>query len=489
MRVIYAIYFIVLFLILGSYLLFMSPDNSLRLHIATADTLSQTQPNTMMVWARDLKNGMQFQGYKLTAKWVKKDLTCLAAPQITEQPLGITGEAAMLIPKLPNIPEIRKEAAVLEIDLYDAEGQLQKSGFLPTARLTMPYHDDFKVIHEPDKQHYSINAPAAFMFNAPNEVWVTAFDENGPYKGKVQIEQIFGPKAEFPPQINVTGIGKFSLSIQGSSDFKLTAGEHVFYASFVPNEKPLHAAIQQPNITSKDGTPTATVTPVGSMPTITVDYFQAGAWLERQTFQPKQAAKFSLAPNYTFQKDTEIVYARISSTSMGSPDSTQMFALIASEKMLPIRTQALFALKKLEDIGHPAAHHLSSLLETDNDNQMAPLIRNYALNEMAAQYIPNLEIKVKTETDEAKAFERRKARQKSTSNYLLIFWFGVGIVGSLTMMIFSSVKRRRKWEELKASGNVEVGQLPQQTTGFHLLCLVVLFIGLMVALFYMMQII
>ena len=468
----------------------MSPDNALRLHIATADTLSQTQSNTMMIWARDLNNGMQFQGYKLTAKWVKKDLTSLAAPQIIEQPLGPNGEAAMLIPNLPNIPEIRNEAAALEIDLFNADGQLQKSGFLPTAKLDLIHHEDFKVFHESEeKQQYSVNAPAAFMFNAPNDVWVTAFDENGPYKGKVQIEQIFGPKAEFPPQINITGIGKFPVSIQGSTDFKLTAGEHVFYASFVPNEKPLHAAIQHPNITSKDGTPTATVTPVGSMPTITVDYFQDGAWLERQTFPPKQAAKFSLVPQYIFQKNTEILYARISSTSMGSPDSTQMFALIASEKMLPIRSQAQFAIKKLEDNNHPAAPHLAKLLETDNDNQLAPLIRNYALNEMAAQFEPNLEIKVKTETDEAKAFERRKARQKSTSNVLLVFWFGVGVVGSLTMLIFSSIKRKRKWEELKASGNVEVGQLPQQTTGFHLLCLVILFIGLMVALFYMMQII
>ncbi|MBO4351088.1 MAG: hypothetical protein J6A01_09115, partial [Proteobacteria bacterium] len=432
MKVIYAIYFIVLFLILGSYLLFMSPDNALRLHIATADTLSQTQSNTMMVWARDLSNGMQFQGYKLTAKWVKKDLTSLAAPQITEQPLNVNGEAAMLIPNLPNIPEIRKEAAVLEIDLYDAEGQLQKSGFLPTARLMMNNHEDFKVIQEPDTKLYTVNAPAAFMFNVPNDVWIAAFTEKGPYQGSLQIEQTFGPKAVFPAQINLQGIGKFPLSIQGSSDFKLTAGEHIFYASFVPNEKPLHAAIQQPNITSKDGTPTVTVTPVGGMPTITVDYFQDGAWLERQTIPPKQAAKFSLVPNYTFQKNTEIVYARVSSTSMGSPDSTQMFALIASEKMLPIRSQALFVIKKLEDISHPAAPYLSSLLETDNDNQLAPLIRNYALNEIAAQYIPNLEIKVKTETDEAKAFERRKARQKSTSNSLLILCFGVGIVGSMT---------------------------------------------------------
>ena len=489
MKIVYIIYFSVLFLILGSYLLFMSPDNALRMHIATSDRLSETQTNTMMVWVRDLQNGAQFQGYKLSAKWVKNDLLTLAAPQKIEPPLGIEGVTAMKIPELPNIPEIRKDAAALEIDLFDDEGVLQKSGYLPVSRLTGVHPEEIKIIQEPEGQFYDVHAPAAFMFGMPNQVWIAAFDEKGPYKGSVKIEQTHGPEAEFPKQLTINGIGTFPLTIQGTSDFKLTAGEHVFNATFIPNEKPLHAAINQPNVTSKDGTPTVTVTPVGGMPTITIDYYQDGAWLERQTIPPQQATKIALVPDYHFLDKPEILYARISSTSMGSPDSTQMFALIANEKMPSLQEQARFALKKLGDAGHPSVPFLSRLLENDTDNHLAPMIRNFALNELAAQYIPNLDIKVRTETDEAKAFERKKVNQKSTSNILLIFWFCVGIVGSIGMLIYSSVKRRRQWEALKASGNVEVGQMPKQTTGFHLLCIVVLFIGLMASLFYMMQII
>lgn len=491
MKIIYAIYFAVLFLILGSYLLFMSPDNAIRLHIATADKLSETQSNAMMVWASDINKKTQFQGYKLTARWVKKDLnTPVAHPgQKTEYAVKPDGETVISIPELPRIDAIRQEAAALEVDLYDLDGKIQKSGFLPAAKLLNPIRDEIKIVQEPVDQLFSINAPAAFMFNAPNQVWITAFDTDGPYRGNVRIEQIHGPKATFPSQIDIHGVGSFPMSIEGTSDFKVTAGDHVMYATFVPNEKPLHASINHPNVTAKDGAPTVTVTPVGGMPTITVDYFQDGAWLERQVFPPHKAARFSLVPNYVFSKSPELLYARISTSSMGTPDSTQMFALIAHEQMMSIRSQASFAIKKLEDAGIASAPFLARLLEKDSDNTQAPLIRNYALQELAAQYIPNLEVKVRTETDEAKAFERRKARQKSTSNYLLIFWFGVGIVGSLSMMIFSSIKRRRKWAELQASGRGEVGQLPQQTTSFHLLCIVVLFIGLMIALFYMMQII
>ena len=221
MKIIYIVYFSVLFLILGSYLLFMSPDNALRMHIATSDRLSETQTNTMMVWVRDLQKGAQFQGYKLTAKWVKSDLLTLAAPQKIEQPLGNDGETAMRIPELPNIPEIRKDAAALEIDLYDVDGVLQKSGYLPVSRLTGVHSEEISIFQEPEPSFYDVHAPAAFMFGMPNQVWIAAFNENGPYKGPVKIEQIHGTDAEFPKQVNINGIGNFSLSIQSTSDFKL----------------------------------------------------------------------------------------------------------------------------------------------------------------------------------------------------------------------------------------------------------------------------
>ena len=57
MRAVQIIYFIILFAILGSYLVFAIPSNALRLHVAAAESLAPDQQNMVAVWARNLDNG------------------------------------------------------------------------------------------------------------------------------------------------------------------------------------------------------------------------------------------------------------------------------------------------------------------------------------------------------------------------------------------------------------------------------------------------
>ena len=120
------VYFIILFAIMGSYLVYSLPDNTQRLHVATADRLSETQHNVAAVWARDLETGSQFAGYSLESRWVAEDGSQIGNSE--EMKLPVNGEAIMRMPPFPE-----GMTAGLEVVLSDDKGKIRKSALVPTS--------------------------------------------------------------------------------------------------------------------------------------------------------------------------------------------------------------------------------------------------------------------------------------------------------------------------------------------------------------------
>ncbi len=476
-------YFVILFCILGSYLAFMTPNNAIRLHVATADKLSNEQSNIILVQARNVDNGSQFNGYTLEARWIKSDFSPVSDIASTHAQLPLNGETIMKMPDLPDT-----EVGALEILLLDDKKQIAKSAIVPsTTFLLTPISEPLDLPDKPMEEFYLADSPSAFMFNVPNEILVATVNSSGPYKGEISVEQIYGQKADFNPSFHTEGMTTFSIALQAVADFKFTAGDHVFYASFAPNEKPFQATVKSPLLLPEQAT-VVNIVPVGSMPTFTVDYFDDYAWIDRQTITPENAAHAELKPNNRFLKQPSIIYARVSNSPIATPQGSQMFALIASNSPLTDADQAAFALRAMEKL--KAAHleypYLQKLLK---NRKLAPFIRDYALSVIASHHTPQIEMRVKTEVNDAMTFERQKNTQKSVANIVLVSWFALGVIVCLAIIIHSSRRRKQMWEELIASGEVDVNQIPKQTSAMQLFCLLILITGMLVSLYFMMQIV
>ncbi|MBQ9395359.1 MAG: hypothetical protein IJU23_07565 [Proteobacteria bacterium] len=475
-------YFIILFAIMGSYLVYSLPDNTQRLHVATADRLSETQHNVAAVWARDLETGSQFAGYSLESRWVDKDGGQIGDSEHMKLP--VNGEAIMRMPPFP-----AGLTAGLEIVLFDDKGKIRKSAIVPTGTFNSERPLVVGEFREAGKHFFRSIAPAAFVFDHPNDVYFAIFNDGEPWRGKASIEQTYGQKASFPETVSVNGVGRFKLTLSAPVDLKISAGNAEYYASFVPSEKPIHAVLLDvPNL-RPDYRPIFKVTPVGSMTDITIDYFDGDAWIGRQVIPASANGRAELDLDYVFQDNPSILYARVSASSVGTADSSQTLPIVASAKKLPDVLQADYAVGMMHAYPEYASEAalLEGLLKT-NPEKVA-FVRDYALALLALKHSPSIEMRVRTEKADAVRFEREKADQKSVMNVILVVWFGIGTLVCLIFVVINALERRRRWNALLASGSAEAGAIPEQTSGVMLLCLFFLLLGFMFSLFFVMQII
>ncbi len=331
-----------------------------------------------------------------------------------------------------------------------------------------------------------IYTPSAFMFNEPNDVFVRIMDGDKLYSGRLQLEQTYGQKAKFPASVKMHGMVRIPISLQSPADFKFTAGSQTYYASLIPNERPFHASIADPTLTP-DHHPVLRISPMGTMPTITVDYFLGPAWISRQTISPEQAANAELTPEYNFSGSPEIIYARVSTSTIAA-DSSQTFAIYAGKDPVDVALQAQQALHKLNpNSALDAALYTqvaSSLPGTDTK-----ACRDYAFARLAGRYQSSVKVLLKTEMMDTRDFNHQKDSHKTYANGLLVFWFCIGILAFSIAIGISIHKRREEWKMLKDADGVDAGEIPQTSLGPLILCLVILFIGMMISIYYMMQII
>ncbi|MBQ1925024.1 MAG: hypothetical protein II180_02755 [Proteobacteria bacterium] len=490
MRAVQIIYFIILFAILGSYLVFAIPSNALRLHVAAAESLAPDQQNMVAVWARNLDNGSIFSGYTMRARWVDEALQPVA-DKSTSTMVGYTGDAVFPMPEIPDVA-----VAALEVTLIDMTHAEKKSAFLPVS----VFHNQPKMALLPAEDHkesdssvsFHALAPAAFMFNSPNSVILSLFENGKAFEGNLQISQVYGQKAAMPDTVVMKdGLARVSIALQSAADIKVTAGDREFYMSFVPNERPLNVRINDYQITPEKH-PEIRVTPVGSMPPVTIDYFEGGAWIDRQSVRPEAASKILLEPKMSMGQGLKLVYARVSTTVFTTGDNAQVFPIILSPRELSELEQLQFALKSMGTCEglHPEIAQMREVLnEKKPSASTVRTMREYVMAQLASCHTPSVEVRVRSEDRDQQIFASRKNTQKRISNYLLVFWFGLGGIGSVIMIVRQRRKARERWEELMSSGDVEVSQLPEQTSALQLFYVVILFIGFMISLFYIMQVI
>lgn len=492
MRAVQIAYFVILFVILGSYLVFAIPSNALRLHVAAADSLAPGQQNMVAVWARNLDNGSIFEGYRMRSRWVHGDLSPLEGADVTETHVSYTGEAVFPMPAVP-------EAGVgaLEITLIDRNGEEKKSAFLPVS--AFQGSPDIQFIPADGAQEDADNAvqfhalaPSAFMFNAPNSVILSLFEDGRAFEGNVMVSQIYGQPAAHTESVAMRdGLARVSIALQSAADFKVTAGDHEFYMSFVPNERPLNARISDYQVLAEKR-PEIRVTPVGSMPPVTIDYFDGGAWIDRQTVRPEAASRIVLEPKAVIGQSARMLYARVSTTAFTTGDNAQVFPLIVSPRELSELEQLQFALKEMGacEPFHPEIARMRDVLNEKKPNAgTVRLMREHVMAQLASCHSPSVEVRVRSEDRDQQIFASRKNRQKKISNYLLVFWFGIGGIGASVLYVRQRRRARAQWEELLASDTVEAGQVPEQTSALQLFYVVILFIGFMISLFYIMQVI
>ena len=345
---------------------------------------------------------------------------------------------------------------------------------------------------EVPKLQFHAFAPAAFMFNSPNDVLLSLFDDGKAYDGNLKLFQLYGQAATFPETaVMRDGLARISVSLQSAADFQIKAGDMMFVATFVPNERPLHVRISDYQI-APDIKPEVRVTPVGTMPTVTVDYFEGGAWVDRQTERPAAAARFPLEPKYVVGDAPSLIFARVSSSAFTTGENAQVFPIIASPRALSELEQLQFAMKWLGDCEalHPEIAYMRDVLNEKKPSAgTVRVMRDYVMGELASCHVPSVEVRVRSEDRDQQIFASRKDRQKRVSNYLLVFWFGLGAVVSAVLLMRQRKQARDRWTELLEAGTVEVGQLPQQTSALQLFYVIILFIGFVISLFYIMQII
>lgn len=474
-------YFVILFAIMGSYLVYSLPDNTQRLHVATADRLSETQQNAAAVWARDLDTGSQFVGYSLESRWIDGSGAVLGA--CVKHPLPQNGEAVIEMPPLPE-----ELTAGLEVLLLDDKGDVRKSAVVPISTFNVNRVKVSEAQNEHSGRFFRSVVPAAFVFDHPNEVFFAVFEDGVPCRGRAVIEQTYGQKCDFPKTVSIHGIGRFKLTLSSPVDLKIMACDAEYYASYVPAEKPIHAVLDTPLLTP-DRRPVVKVTPVGNMTDVTIDYFDEEAWIGRQVIPASKNGRAELELDYVFQEHPTILYARVSASAVGTTDSSQTFPIVASKTPLSEVDQAKAAAALLKT--NPAyvmeADWMRALIK--NQPKRAAMIRDYALGLAAGSHSPSIEMRVRTEKADAVHFEREKTEQKAVMNVVLAAWFGIGTLVCLIFAVRNGMERRRKWRALLASGRAEAGVVPEQTSGIMIFCLFLLLIGFMVSLYFVMQII
>ena len=452
-------YFLILFLILSSYILFTSPNTNLRLSVSMTGFLSPNHTNTALVIARDLDNGSVFPHHHLSACWITAQNTLSENTSCLDSVLPEKGQAFIDIPPVPQTP-----TAALSIRLIDDNGTIRKTATLlsdrftvqepPPARLSIPIPDNMDVF-----------APAAFLLNTPNDVFISS-----PNHSPLSIAQIYGNPAQFPQTLtpDELGIARAQITLSGPTDFELTQENKKSYASFVPNTKPFHAAVNGLFL-SPSQSPSIQITPVGSLTDMTLALFDGNAWIAHQTIPANQTTHpLDLSPFIPRLSPTfQLYHLRLSASAIASQTYAQTFSFWGTSQNLPSPP-----LSSLITNPPPA-------LKTANADAANTWMR-LSLDRLSSNTFVPLSLSVHTETDDQKAFEQAKSVHRKYANIALIFWFCLGFVLFLAYALSS---RSPNENNTATTPSPKISHLPGILLALGLLIL------MLILLFYMMQLV
>ena len=422
------------------------------------------------------------------------------------------------------------ELTVPDLDLFKAAGDFDKNDNLakePSLLISWWYLDgraEFKAdgfvleniepfplpetIYDPyadvPKKMISISVPSAFMLGEPNEVLIADINDGLPYKGNIEVEQINVFPA--PPSRNIpadpSGVTSIPLSINAQADFKITAGEDEFYATFVPLEKSFHITIDDYSITPKKK-PHIHIVPAGSPQQMFVDYFVGRAWIGHEVIPANQIHDFELSPDLIFtSRDQLIVYARISTSEFATEESSQTIALYATNNPnhtvadsfeLILREFTSNARQNNEASDNTLGTIVSLVAIIVSQGSAENAFSNYAqlqkyfLNHLAGEYHPETKLLFRSDEQFIAQFEADKIEHHKTTNIFLIIWFVIGVIVFIGVAIHIRNKTVMAWEEAAASGSTDY--IPSGTPAWLVCLIAALIFGLMISLYYMMQLI
>jgi hypothetical protein len=350
----------------------------------------------------------------------------------------------------------------------------------------------------------SIAAPSAFMLGEPNEVLFADIKDGVPYTGNIVVEQI----NVFPalPSQNIpadpSGVTSIPLSINAQADFKITAGGDDFYATFVPLEKSFHITIDDYSITPKKK-PHIHIVPAGSPQQMFVDYFVGRAWIGHEVIPANQIHDFELSPDLIFtSRDQLIVYARISTSEFATEESSQTIALYATNNPnhtvadsfdLILREFTSNARQNNDSSDNTTGaiaslvHLIASQEYTKNAFSHYIQLQKYFLNRLAGEHHPETKLLFRSDEQAIAQFEADKKNHHKTMNILLIIWFVIGVIVFIGVAIHIRNKNVLAWEEAAASGSTDY--IPSGTPAWLVILIAALIFGLLISLYYMMQLI
>ncbi len=348
-KVLIAAYFVVLFFILGSYFSFSAPELSLHVRVIGSPALSDGYPGAMLIQIDDEQNVLKGMKKRIEVRLLQyryvdeNEITRdLNTPRVISRESydNVLDGALFKIPYPGKNFDPTNKVGV-EIKLYGDDGEneeLYKEIWIwpPDARLAWQLQTEapeFQKFASYERlNQFSVLAPSAFMIGEPNEVLLLNIRDGEPYAGDFVIEQINIVPAPEPQIVHAddSGITSFPLSIYARADFKITAGDEVVYATFVPMERPFHAEITDFCIDSFGHFPRVHVTPSGGRYPIIVDYFVGNVWLDRQIVPAEEIDDFKLQPSLYGNNNPFIVYARLSNSEIPADEYSQMFAFVAA---------------------------------------------------------------------------------------------------------------------------------------------------------------
>ncbi len=535
-KVIFILYFVGLFTILSTYIMFSEHDASIRMSIATSDEFSQDRPNFIRVIARNLKNGSKFEGYSLRvcrrqtdhdpaaagsscaiAALPENGVAAIAAPRPASQRpddlcvallrRGGIEEKSTCLPPQPralasdrgsrNAADVFSEKPVdirtdkesiaenSDSDISAAPAVHAEPGQSPE---TAQAADESGAASPPSPIESDIFAPGAFLFGVANEVLIRTWQDGRASQAPLSVKQIYGSPASFsqPPAPSEAGISRFSAALQSAADFEIAQNGQKFYASFSPNEKPLRAEVSSPMI-NPGRAPSLAVTPFGSADRIAIDVFDGHAWIDHIETDLNKNQKITLDTDFSFIIDPKILYFRVSTSLFSNAETSQTIAAIASPDVLPLLRQAELALAAAIDAGALQFSPYRALLPDYSPRELAD-VRDIALAYLSLVHDAEIVTKKRTEIDDLAQFNALKAKQKSISNILFIVWvaLGFGILSSIG--IVRALARRRAWDALPDSA--PEGQKARAfLRAFHIALLAVMSAALASLIYYMMQLI
>ena len=298
--------------------------------------------------------------------------------------------------------------------------------FAPAGGLQFNYPKD-------NGPNFDVMAPPSLIPGVAFDVLLLTKTDDVPYRGPVQIEQIYGAPANFPAVVETKGITRFPLVVQTQTDLKFTAGDLVFYATFNPETKSFAAVLHESAFVPSVNI--ATILPIrDTVPSITVDYFEDRAWIDRRVFASDDVRTgVVLFPTLADTSRPQILYARLSSSQDVLDDDAVTLPVIANASGLSTREQAELAVAKLlQDEGAARAQFYSDLVsQYASDEEMLHNIRDYVLRRQAQNHRSSLSVWVNTAQRKQFVYEDERQRSKKWPYRLLWGWLILGVLVGL----------------------------------------------------------